>query len=129
MAIDPLYASAWGRKAHALSTLGRCEEEIGCYDRLLAIDPRVTKALLNKGIALGHLGRHEEASECFDNALATDHGNVAAWYNRALAQDILRHSREALIAYQQFIELAPPEYAQQRAHARQRLRELESEGA
>jgi tetratricopeptide (TPR) repeat protein len=124
--VDPRDAMAWNNKGQALAALGRREEALGCCDQALAIDPRHALAWGNKGIALTGLGRREEAISCYDQALAIDPRNTEAWYNKALVEDALGRRREAMMSYRKFIELAPPRYAQQVAHARQRLVELES---
>ena len=53
------------KKALALEKLGKYEEAIECYDKILEIDPRALNAYHNKGVALEKLGRHEEAEKCF----------------------------------------------------------------
>jgi len=53
------------KKALALEKLGKYEEAIECYDKILGIDPRALNAYHNKGVALEKLGRHEEAEKCF----------------------------------------------------------------
>jgi tetratricopeptide (TPR) repeat protein/tRNA A-37 threonylcarbamoyl transferase component Bud32 len=128
LAIDPGYAMAWNNKGNALAKLGRCEEAISCFDRALALDPRYAAAWYDKGSSLAAVGRREEAISCFDQALAIDPRDAVAWYNKALAEDPLGRRREAALSYRRFIELAPPQYAQQIAHARQRLVELNSHG-
>ena len=54
------------KKALALEKLGKYEESIECYDKILEIDPRALNAYHNKGVALEKLGKHEEAVKCFD---------------------------------------------------------------
>ena len=51
---------ALGNKGLALDKLGRYEEAIEEYDRILAIDPNDINALGNKGLDLDSLGRYEE---------------------------------------------------------------------
>ncbi len=126
LAIDPRDARAWGDKGNALYALGRHEEAINCYDQALAIDPREAVAWYNKGNALDDLGRRAEAISCYDQALAIDPRDAKAWDNKALSEDALGRRREAALSYRKFIELAPPQYAQVVAQARQRLLELES---
>ena len=72
------------------------------------------------------LGRHKEAINCYDQALAIDPRHAVAWYNKARSEDALGRRREAALSYRKFIELAPAQYAQAVAQARQRLLELEA---
>jgi tetratricopeptide (TPR) repeat protein len=128
LAIDPRYVIPWNNKGFELAALGRRAEALPCYDQALAIDPRYARAWFNKGNALDALGRREEAIRCHDQALAIDPRYAWAWYNKALLEDALGRRREAALSYRKFIELARPQYAQQVAHARQRLVESESNG-
>ena len=68
--IDPNNVIALGNKGLALDKLGRYEEVIEEYDRILAIDPNDINALGNKGLDLDSLGRHEEAIELYDRVLS-----------------------------------------------------------
>ena len=54
------------KKALALEKLGKYEEAIECYDKILGIDPHALNAYHSKGVALEKLGKHEEAAKCFD---------------------------------------------------------------
>ena len=49
--IKELTAWEWSIKGFSLSTLGRNDEAIACYDRALEIDPRDARAWNNKGTA------------------------------------------------------------------------------
>ncbi len=55
-------AGEWSNKGFSLSSLGRNDEAIACYDRALEIESRIADVWLNKGVALSELGRKEEAS-------------------------------------------------------------------
>jgi tetratricopeptide (TPR) repeat protein len=128
LAMDPRNGAAWYDKGVTLAALGRGEEALRCYDQALAIDPRYAKAWINKGAALAALGQREKAVSCCDQALAINPRYAGAWCNKAHFEDALGRRREAALSYRQFIELAPPQYVQQVARARQRLVELESHG-
>ena len=52
-----------------LLCMGKYEEALQCYDRLLEISPSSKKALGYKGLALFKLKRHAEASQCYEKAL------------------------------------------------------------
>jgi tetratricopeptide (TPR) repeat protein len=125
LAINGRFVMAWNNKGYSLAGLGWHAEAVSCFDQALAIDPRNARAWYNKGYSLDDLGRREEAIRCYDQVLAIDPRNAQAWYNKALLEDALGLRREATLTYRKFIELAPPQYAQFLALARQRLVELE----
>ncbi len=129
LAIDPRYTIAWWNNGNVLKILGRHEEAISCYDKALAIDPRCVDAYNSKSVALYHLGRHEEGISCCDKVLAIDPRDAMAWFGKAGFQECLSHWREAMNSYRKFIELAPPQYAQQIELARQRIQQLSRSAA
>ena len=49
--------------------LGKYEEAIKCYDRILKLNPYSKTALGYKGLALLKLNRHSEAIHCYEKAL------------------------------------------------------------
>lgn len=51
-----------------MGILGRYEEALVSYDRVVELDPRYALAWLVRGNALGILGRYEEALPCFEEA-------------------------------------------------------------
>lgn len=48
-------------KALVLDQLGRHQEAIEWYDRVLGQEPKYVLSLNNKGVALSNLGRYQEA--------------------------------------------------------------------
>jgi tetratricopeptide (TPR) repeat protein len=68
--------SALNNKGAAVAGLGRYEEAIGYYDRVLNIDPNYIPALVNKGAALGNLGRHQEAMEYFETTFLIQESSI-----------------------------------------------------
>ena len=69
-------------KGVALNYLGKYNEAIVCYDKVVKIDPNNANAWGNKGVALDKLGKYEEAVECYDKALEIDPKYVDAWNNK-----------------------------------------------
>ena len=61
-------------EAHRLKSMGRYNEAIARYDRIIQQDPKNTSALENKGEVYYYLGRHEDAIACYDQALAINPG-------------------------------------------------------
>jgi tetratricopeptide (TPR) repeat protein len=129
--IDPRSSMAWNEKGLVHRTFGRKSGHTGsyvaalvCFDKALAVDPLDLCAWSNKADTLNVVRLHEDAIGCCDKALAIDPRDAALWYNKALAEDGLKRWREAMSSYQKFVELAPPQFAQQIAYARRRIHEL-----
>jgi len=95
----PLTNADWGNKGVALAALGKLQEAIGCYDKLLEINPRDDKTWNNKGNALDTLGKHQEAIECYDKSLEINPRDAAAWCNKGDALDTLGKHQEAIGCY------------------------------
>jgi Tetratricopeptide repeat. len=60
-------------------------------------------------------------------ALRLDPRAAKAWFNKASSEYASGRKRQALLSYRKVIELAPIQYPQDIALARQRLVELESQ--
>jgi len=97
----------WINRGASLSSLGRLEESIPCYDRAIDIDPQCHAAWTNRGISLSSLGRSAEAIRCHDNAIEIDHTNQRAWCSRGSCLESLGRSHEAIKCYQKATELDP----------------------
>lgn len=63
--------------------------------------------------------------ECYDAALAIDPNDPRRWFNKAYAEDQLGDVAAGVRNYRRFIEMAPPQFAEQIAYARRRIVELE----
>ena len=63
-AINAMYA-----EGKLLLCMGKYEDALQCYDRLLDLSPSSRRALGYKGLALFKLNRHAEASKCYEKAL------------------------------------------------------------
>jgi tetratricopeptide (TPR) repeat protein len=81
------------------SLLGRHEEALLAFDRVLALDQENVDAWSNRGAALAHLGRNEEALEACDKALSLDSSRALTWNNRGSILCALSRHVEALAAF------------------------------
>jgi serine/threonine protein kinase len=68
----------WLAKGASLAALGRHEDAIAWYDRVLSEDAVDSVAWSNKGASLGSLGRKREAFACYEEAIEYDPGDVVA---------------------------------------------------
>jgi Flp pilus assembly protein TadD len=71
--------------------------------------------------------KHDEAIDLFRAALHLDSTKFESWYNLGLTADALGLNEEAMRAYQQFVERAPPSLQQPIARARGRIRALNAD--
>jgi tetratricopeptide (TPR) repeat protein len=122
--IDPSDATVWFTKANQFDALECHEKAILSYDKALKLDPYYTEAWNNKGGTLVNMRRFREAVECYDAALAIDANDARRWFNKAYAEDQIGKSAACIKSYDQFLAMAPAQYAEQIALARRRVREL-----
>jgi tetratricopeptide (TPR) repeat protein len=94
-------------KGTALDQLGRYEEAVECFDKVLEINPKDAEALNNKGSSLIKMNRYEEAVECFDEALTIDPHNFVTHYNKGIALGKLGRYEEAIRSYDETIKIVP----------------------
>ena len=67
--MDPNYKDALNNKGIELDILGKLEEALQAYDRVLELDPYFKLAWKNKEFALKQAGRYEEARKVHNQAL------------------------------------------------------------
>jgi protein O-GlcNAc transferase len=93
--------------AFALSALGRRDEALAKYDRLVELRPRDADCHFNRGLLLSQTGRNEAALESYDRALAIrpDHG--PALFNRANTLAQSNRFEEACRTYEKLLQLVP----------------------
>jgi tetratricopeptide (TPR) repeat protein len=61
-------------KGLALYRLGKYQEAINCFDRILILNPNVKHVLINKYKALDKLGKTKEAELCYERSQKIDLG-------------------------------------------------------
>ena len=98
---------AWYNRGLSLSNLGKYEEAIKSYDKVLEIDPDSLYVCNSKGSALNYLGKYEEAVKSYDRALEIDPNIIVAWYNRGLSLSNLGKYEEAIKSYDKVLEIDP----------------------
>jgi tetratricopeptide (TPR) repeat protein len=97
----------WGNRGLSFSRLGRHEEAIRCYDRVLGAGPREKRSLNNKAVSLNDLGRHAEALKCLAEALELNPGDPGALTNTGITLNHLGRYQEALERLDQALDIAP----------------------
>ena len=108
----PGIAEAWNNRGNALSALGRYDEAVASYDKVLAARPGMFEALVNRGTALLSSRRQEEALESYGEALRLHPDSADALNGRANASFELKHFEDAIRDYKTLLKLSPEhEYA------------------
>ncbi|MFZ0556650.1 MAG: tetratricopeptide repeat protein, partial [Nitrososphaeraceae archaeon] len=71
-------------KGVSLNSLGKYNESIVYFDKVLAIDPKNVLALNEKGNTFGGLGNYIQAIANYDKALAVDPKNATVLDNKGV---------------------------------------------
>lgn len=90
-----------------MDQLGRHDEAVECFDRVLKINPKDVEALNNKGGSLIKLNKYEEAIESLDDALKINHHNFVTYYNKGIALGKLGRYEEAIKSYDAALKIVP----------------------
>jgi len=90
-----------------LSSAGKYDEALECYDKELSANPGDAWLWNNKGYVLNQMGRYQEAYECLDKAVKMSSDNLAAWNNKGLALMGLCMYSDAVGSFDQAISLSP----------------------
>lgn len=113
---DP--ALAWHKKGVALAKLGRYEEAIKEYEKVIELGPSAY-GWLGKGDVLARLGRYEEALRAIDKAIELKPDFALAWHDKGNALAELGRYEESFNAFEKAEELKS-----QREEARKKAKEL-----
>jgi tetratricopeptide (TPR) repeat protein len=116
LAIDPGDVSHLYNKGLTLTDLGKYEEAITYYDKVLAINSTdftlcICVLYANKGLSLDALGKYEEAITYYDKALAINSNSSSPYdpsfilNNKGLALDHLGKAQEAITYYDKALAL------------------------
>jgi len=105
--IESNSADVWFNKGFALNNLGKYQEAIEAFDRVVEMDPSNSYAWNNKGYALNNLGRYEDGLQAFAKALVMDPNNIYAWNNKAWALNNLARYEDALLSSEKALEMDP----------------------
>lgn len=98
-------------KADALDELGKYEESIKQYDKIISINEEFSTGYNNKAYVLNKLGRYSEALECINKAISLEPRAAHSYKNKAAAllglkfyEDCLDACEQALNIYQYLTE-------------------------
>ena len=93
-------------KGIELSSQGRYEEAIQCYDQALAINPDDKEGWNGKGDALDDLGKHEEAIICYDYVLRI-HPDDSTWAMKGIVLNKINRREEAIVCFDKALAMNP----------------------
>jgi len=108
---DPGNVAAHMNRGNLLRALGRHQEALASYDRVLVINPGNVDALTNRGVALLDLGQREKALASFEAALAAAPGHREAGLRRCGVLKGLGRLEEAQAGYAQVLATSPDDVA------------------
>ena len=100
-------ADPWRHRGVALHELGRYDEALECYDRVIALEPSNARAWYHRAGALDALERWDDALPAIDRVIALEPANAEAWLRRGQILQCLHRFDSALVAYRQSVTLDP----------------------
>ncbi|MBH67111.1 MAG: hypothetical protein CMM58_02040 [Rhodospirillaceae bacterium] len=87
--------------------LGKYENALINYNKVIKLEPNFTEAHYNIGIILDVLGRYEESIESYNQTVNLKPGHVEAHHNLGAALENLGKYKEARTSYERAIQLKP----------------------
>lgn len=97
----------WGARAYSFYELGRYEEALECFDKILEKYPDNHYALEGKGTMLERLGRREEALQCYRDTIKLSSDTVSGWYRIGTRLSDAGDYDAAIECYNEAVQLAP----------------------
>ena len=109
-----------------MKQLGRYEEAMESYDKVLEISPSYPQAFFNKGLILFTLKRNEDAIEMFDKAIEVQKDYADAYVNKGSVLMEMKRYKEAIDALQKSQEIHSEEDVQQQiAFCERKLKKMQ----
>ena len=94
---------------------------IALWKQALAVDPRHAHCLCDLGTVELRAGEWEKAGRLFERATIAAPDFAEAWYNLGIVCEHLGATAPAREAWQKFLAIQEPEYAEQRQQIQRRL--------
>jgi|GEM_PF-6306719 len=104
--LDP-QSNGLGNAAATLKTLGRYDEAIELFSRLIKANPKNTKAYIGRGSCYSAKGESENALKDINISLQLEPDSAEAWANRAHHFRLVKNKEEAMTASIKSIQLNP----------------------
>ena len=87
--------------------LGKYENAIETFDKMIQINPNNAKIIYNKGYPLLQLKRYQEAIDCYDKAIELDSNLSNAYLAKGICLDGMDRFDESTDCYKKVIEIDP----------------------
>lgn len=100
-------ALKWLRKGLTLRGLGRYDEAIACYDKVLEINPADAEAWRNKAFCFRLLERYDEILHCLNKALEFGPNDALTWTLKGQTLAEMSRFEEAICCYDRVLEIDP----------------------
>ena len=91
-------------------SLGKFEDAILCFNRVVQVDRQNFHAFNNLGNAFFELKKYQDALICYDNSIKVNPNFAEAFYNAGNVYKLLERYRDALINYDKALQLRPDYY-------------------
>ncbi|MEW6077813.1 MAG: tetratricopeptide repeat protein [Thermodesulfobacteriota bacterium] len=107
---EEMTAGEWLNKGLSLKMLGRLDEALECYEKVIAMKPSpstLSLAWSNKGNCFHQKKAFAESLNCYDQAIQINPGNDKAWTNKGFSLHALGRFKEALDCYDKALEIEP----------------------
>jgi len=102
------------RKGLSYASIGRYDEAVAIFNKILADSPDDKEALLCKAGALSRMGSFakalesiEKVLECYEAVIKLDPEYPKAWYNKGVVLSDIRLYNEALRCYEEVLRINP----------------------
>jgi tetratricopeptide (TPR) repeat protein len=97
----------YAAQGYCLRSLGRLEDALTCYDRMITLNPDDGQAWMIRSSVLSKLGRHQDALISCDKAIELNPQEARVWSNRGGILLNTGRPEEALTCFKKAIELDP----------------------
>ncbi len=124
--LNPKFVPAWVRFASSLDGLNANEDALAAWEKAVELAAQNVRNWCGRGLCLERMGRLEEALASHDRALAIDPRFSIGKFHKGRLEAELGHREAAILAFQQFLALAPPNLADLVTEARKHLQELKA---
>ena len=104
---DPETPDEWKRRGIAMSSMGRPEKALECYENSLALVGDKEGGWFRMARAFASMGRLKDASMCYGRVCAINPNNEDAWLNRGNVSFQLRKNKQAAKAFLRALQITP----------------------
>jgi len=105
--VEPKTPEEWLARGIAMTSLGRMEDALKCYENSLALHIDKERAWFELGKSFEVDKRFKDAILCFDRVVSINSENEEAWINRGNVYSILRMPDRAVQSYTHAVDLNP----------------------